>query len=175
MKKEISKFRAINLACGGKLCDEIGWINADHQPNNSKVQKVNLLKKFPFPDDSFDVLYHSQFIEHIDFEMGIKFTHECLRILKPGGIIRIVTPDLEDQANEYLNALKNISNNPNSESAQLEYEWIRLEFLEQLMRNEDGGDMLKFLESKGHKALSYIEKRLGRSGRHIVPELEENK
>jgi predicted SAM-dependent methyltransferase len=34
-------------------------------------------------------------IEHIPFQSGLKLISECFRVLKPGGKLRISTPDLE--------------------------------------------------------------------------------
>jgi SAM-dependent methyltransferase len=65
----------------------------------------DLRKGIPAPDDSADVVYHSHVLEHIDREVAPVFLRECLRVLKPGGIIRVVVPDLERSAEEYLAAI----------------------------------------------------------------------
>lgn len=53
-------------------------------------------KGLPFPDDSVDYIYVGQFIEHINplYEVP-QFLTECRRVLKPGGVARISTPDLD--------------------------------------------------------------------------------
>ena len=144
-KKTSNEFRAINLACGGKLCLKGGWINADHSPDNKQVKKINLLNQLPFDNNSFDVVYHSQFIEHLTPNVGLKFLHECYRILKPGGILRVVTPDLENQAIEYLKQLQELKCKPDSKYTRSKYNWIRLEMLDQLTRNITGGEMVAFI------------------------------
>lgn len=63
--------------------------------NYPKVNIVDIRKKFPYLDNSFDFIYCSQVIEHLQKHDLIKLIEECLRVLKPGGIIRILTPDLE--------------------------------------------------------------------------------
>jgi predicted SAM-dependent methyltransferase len=40
-------------------------------------------------------------IEHLSRHQGLAFLHEAARILKPGGIIRLATPDLEALVEEY--------------------------------------------------------------------------
>jgi SAM-dependent methyltransferase len=65
----------------------------------------NLAKGIPAPDDSADVVYHSHVFEHIDRELAPGFLCECLRVLRPGGVIRIVVPDLEKSAEDYLRAI----------------------------------------------------------------------
>ena len=49
----------------------------------------------PFPDDSAEYVYAGQFIEHLNpvYEAPA-FVKECRRVLKPGGILRMSTPDL---------------------------------------------------------------------------------
>jgi SAM-dependent methyltransferase len=65
----------------------------------------DLRKGIPAPSDSVDVVYHSHVLEHIDREIAPVFLRECLRVLRPGGIIRVVVPDLEKAAEEYLAAI----------------------------------------------------------------------
>lgn len=165
-------FAAINLACGGKLCHQPGWINADHAPSNQHVMRVNLLKSLPFPDHHFDVVYHSQFIEHLTEESAVAFLRECQRILKPGGIMRLVTPDLQNQAAEYLTQLSSLLSNPDDRCAQLRYQWIRLEMLDQLTRHTSGGAMATFLNQHGREIRSYLIARMGRSGVNLIPSMQ---
>lgn len=164
-----SSFMAINLACGGKLCHLPGWINADHSPCNKEVMQVNLLKPLPFHDNTFDIVYHSQFIEHLPMDRANVFLKECYRVLKPNGILRIVTPDLKDQASEYLRNLQEILRDPNNEEAKLRYDWIRLEMLDQLTRHKTGGDMVSFLGQSGLRIQNYLRERLGISGDRMIP------
>lgn len=166
-------FRGINLACGGKLCRESGWINADHNPSARDVQHVDLLASLPFPDKTFDVVYHSQFIEHLPADLALAFMKECHRILKPQGVLRLVTPDLRNQALEYLKTLDAVLTQPNDEQARLRYDWIRLEMLDQLTRHTPGGDMVGFLDTSGHRIHDYLWERMGRSGKNLIPRRED--
>lgn len=165
----IPDFRAINLACGGKLCRQSGWINADHSPSTKEVMRINLLKPLPFADNTFDVVYHSQFIEHLPMEIASAFLAECYRVLKPSGVLRVVTPDLGNQAAEYLRNLQAVLNDRGDEDARLRYEWIRLEMMDQLARHKSGGDMVGFLHRFGQRIRGYLHERLGRSGDEMIP------
>ena len=100
--------KKINLACGSKLCNLEGWENVDFYNSGKGVRKMNLLKKLDYDDESVDVIYHSQFIEHLDHEQAKKFLKECKRILSKNGIMRIVTPDFENQVKEYLSLLNHL-------------------------------------------------------------------
>ncbi len=165
----VAGFAGINLACGGKLCREPGWINADHSPSAKDVIKINLLRTFPYPDNTFDVVYHSQFIEHMPYEKALVFMSECHRILKPNGVLRVVTPDLHNQAVEYLHNLQAVLESPNDEGVKLRYDWIRLEMLDQLTRHTPGGDMVNFLKLSGQNIRDYLWQRMGRSGGDLIP------
>ncbi|GGI82068.1 class I SAM-dependent methyltransferase [Legionella impletisoli] len=161
-------FLGINLACGGKLCNARGWINADHNPSNKSVQRIDLRKRIPYQDNTFDVVYHSQFIEHLPYEKGLEFLKECFRILKPNGVIRVVTPDLQNQTKEYLENLQALLANPRDEVISEKYYWIRLEMLDQLTRHTPGGEMIKFLNSPSVKLHDYLRERLGRSAEMML-------
>jgi SAM-dependent methyltransferase len=69
-------------------------------PENILVH--NLAKGIPFLSSTVDVVYHSHFLEHIDRGMARNFLLEVKRVLKPGGIHRIVVPDLEKACRAYI-------------------------------------------------------------------------
>ncbi len=69
-------------------------------PQNILVH--NLAAGIPFAADSIDVVYHSHMLEHLDREVAPVFLTEVLRVLKPGGIQRIVVPDFEHLCRLYL-------------------------------------------------------------------------
>lgn len=55
----------------------------------------NLSFGIPLPSDTVDYIYSSHFWEHLDRTTGRKLLQDSLRVLKPGGTIRIGVPDLE--------------------------------------------------------------------------------
>ena len=62
------------------------------QQNNIQVKKSDLNKKFPYPDNFFDVVHANQVIEHlIDTD---QFIEEIKRVLKPEGYCIISTENL---------------------------------------------------------------------------------
>ena len=166
--------KKINLACGAKLCLLPGWENVDFQNSGRKVKSMNLIKRLKYNNESIDVIYHSQFIEHLTFDQGLFFLKECYRILKKGGVMRIVTPDLENQVLAYISLLRELKNNPKTEANRLKYQWIKLEILDQLSRNQSGGNQVKFLNQNGESLRDYISERLGRSGIELLDNLSEN-
>jgi len=58
-----------------------------------------------FPDDSFDVVFHSHFITHLERNVAVAVGRECRRVLKPGGVLRAVVPDLEVIVTKYQEAI----------------------------------------------------------------------
>jgi predicted SAM-dependent methyltransferase len=83
----------INLGCGYRPMK--GWVNVD-RARGPEVQVVwNLTDALPFPDYSCSAVFSEHFIEHISKEKAAKFLGECHRVLKPGGVLRISTPDAE--------------------------------------------------------------------------------
>jgi predicted SAM-dependent methyltransferase/GR25 family glycosyltransferase involved in LPS biosynthesis len=83
----------LNLGCGAQVHPE--WTNVDIMPQHPGAFNHDLNKPLPFADASFEVVYHSHVLEHLTKEQGKAFVAECYRVLKPGGILRVVVPDLE--------------------------------------------------------------------------------
>ncbi len=69
-------------------------------PDNLMVH--DLSRGIPFPDASVDIVYHSHVLEHLDRDTAHGFILECARVLRPGGLIRVVVPDFERYCRSYL-------------------------------------------------------------------------
>jgi len=91
------------LAQPGPHCLEIGagwngrpgWLATDlNPPPKLPCIRLDATKSFEIPSESFDFVYSEHMIEHVSFEDGRNMLEECNRILKPSGVIRIVTPSL---------------------------------------------------------------------------------
>lgn len=78
-------------------------------PENIKIW--NLSKGIPFESNSVDVVYHSHLLEHLDRSVADNFVLECKRVLKPGGIHRVVVPDLENLCRKYLSHISACEHN----------------------------------------------------------------
>ena len=48
----------------------------------------------PLPDNSVDAIFHEDFIEHLGQKDQVIFLAETYRVLKPGGVHRVNTPEL---------------------------------------------------------------------------------
>jgi predicted SAM-dependent methyltransferase len=113
----------------------------------------------PYPEHSFDVVYHSHVLEHFKKQRAQQFVGECYRVLKPGGIIRVVVPDLEQIAQIYLQALEKAAMGENGWDDN--YNWMMLELYDQAVRNVSGGEMLAFLKREFISNRGFIVERCG--------------
>lgn len=93
----------LHLGCGRQI--KQGWINIDSGNtfrNKAKLDlSCNLVRGIPFPSGTVDFIFHEHLIEHLHRKDGLKLTKECFRVLKPGGILRIAFPALEDAISCY--------------------------------------------------------------------------
>lgn len=84
--------------------DEVlsGWLNTDlHGYGRSEVVYLDVRRPFPLPNGSFELVYSEHMIEHLTYAEGQHCLRECLRVLRPGGTIRVATPSLERLAALY--------------------------------------------------------------------------
>ena len=72
-----------------------GWLVTDIAPPRLKVGYLDATKRYPFPDASFDFIHTEHMIEHVPYQGGVAMLKECRRVLKPGGLIRVATPDVK--------------------------------------------------------------------------------
>jgi len=72
-----------------------GWLNTDYWAKYPDFIYVDVCRRFPLPDGVFTRIFSEHMIEHIPFEGAVHMLAECFRVMKPGGRIRIETPDLE--------------------------------------------------------------------------------
>lgn len=89
--KDGSSPRWLNLGGGGVIFDR--WLTADIDPRSDVY--VNICRKLPFEDNSIDLVYLEEVIEHVGYDQGMALLQEIHRILKPGGHFRLTTPSLD--------------------------------------------------------------------------------
>lgn len=94
----------LNVGCGTDYKD--GWINIDNN-SDENIEKLDLNwdLRFPLPfgDNSVDFIFNEHFIEHLTVEEGQSAIKDLMRVLRPGGVMRIATPDLQGSIYYYNN------------------------------------------------------------------------
>jgi predicted SAM-dependent methyltransferase len=154
---QVSQPRLVNLGCGRTV--HPAWVNLDLVPAVPGVVRHNLTFGLPFRNDEVDAIYHSHVLEHLRPEQGTKLLQECFRALRPGGVLRIVVPDLEQIAQLYLNYHTRAWQGDSD--AQRRYQWIKLELLDQLVRSHSGGQMGPYLVKLESEDAEFVRSRLG--------------
>jgi SAM-dependent methyltransferase len=161
-----TKPRLLHLACGDQAHPD--WVNVEFFPHSVRysfpvlgalfrrgarqvtsagapLRLADLRRGIPFPDASFDAVYHSHFLEHLDRPAASRFLRECLRVLRPGGVMRVVVPDLEVRAREYLAALE--AARRGEQGADLLHEWSVVDIVDQMTRTDLGGEMQAWIDA----------------------------
>lgn len=146
----------VNCGCGEKWHRD--WFNIDFNSSSEKVKAYNLLKGIPLKSSSADVVYNSCMLEHLNRQQANAFIRECYRVLKSNGIIRIVVPDLENICKEYLSVLQRAR--LGDFVCQNKYEYIVIELIDQMTREDAGGEMAKYWKKRGRNE-RYICERTG--------------
>ena len=153
--------KLLNFGCGSTFHPD--WVNLDTAPVSTQVIAHDLRRGFPFADETFDVVYGSHVLEHLDPAEAIRLLNECFRVLKPNGIVRVVVPDLETIVRLYLTSLEGAL--AGDGDAQVRYDWMILELYDQTVRRSSGGEMGIFLASKlDQKQASFVASRIGDEG-----------
>jgi predicted SAM-dependent methyltransferase len=114
----------VQYGCG-RSCPE-GWINFDASPT-LRLQRLTLIGKLfqsgeivfpkrarfgdivkglPVADGSVRGVYASHVLEHLTYAEFWRALDHTFRMLKPGGIFRLIVPDLQVRAQRYLEKLQ---------------------------------------------------------------------
>jgi SAM-dependent methyltransferase len=104
-----------------------GWINIDMRYVNEKkyVSRTHVYPEqetlgtsddlfivdftegpLPLPDNSVDLIFHEDFLEHVTQRDAVLFLAETHRVLKPGGVHRVNTPELLGSMRRHSNFAK---------------------------------------------------------------------
>jgi len=157
--------RLLNFGCGRTYHRD--WTNLDTLPVSPEVIAHDLRRAFPFDDAAFDAVYGSHVLEHLEPAAARRLLQECFRILRPGGIIRIVVPDLESIARLYVSSLEGAVDG--DRESELRYDWLMLELYDQAVRKVSGGNMAAYLaENTDRRTSRFVMERIGYEGRQAV-------
>lgn len=150
----------LNLGCGRYFSSSHEWINIDIAPVDiNHIYQYHLLLGIPFADNSFNGVYHSHILEHFPREQVLPFLRECLRVLRPGGILRIAVPDLENILRNYLAVLDAARREETGALDRLL--WMQTELCDRMTRQHSGGLMISAWQRADENLTAFIRSRVG--------------
>lgn len=138
-ERPVNAFLCVNIGCGTSVAD--GWYNIDNSPTiwvsripvlrslfgvpvwPKSVHRHDVLKGLPFSDETVDCIYSSHTFEHFTFAQSLLLAKECLRVLKPDGVLRIVVPDLKQLVQDYLSDSDSMASHRFIERLSLSHTW----------------------------------------------------
>ncbi len=154
----------LNLGCGQQIHPD--WLNVDLEAGDPRVFAHDLRRPLPFPGASFSAVYHSHVLEHLPRREAPRFLAECWRVLEPGGILRVVVPDLEGIVRLYVRNLEAALDGDADSLAR--YDWLVIELLDQMVRDRSGGEMLRYWTQDPMPAESFVFARMGEEVRKVI-------
>src|SRR5207253_2085587 len=121
-----------------------GWVNVDLVPRQPGIKRHDVASEpLPYIDGSFAAVYHSHLLEHVPPARAGFFLRECWRVLKVDGIVRVVVPDLEQMADLYVQTVERAWRGE-AEAGRRRH-WLVMEMIDQLAREQPGGQMVTYL------------------------------
>ena len=149
--------RLLNVGCGRRF--HPAWTNVDLESYDPSVSQHDITKGLPYPDDHFDAVYHSHVLEHLEPRDGENCWTNAIACSRPGGVLRIVVPNLEQIATLYLNCHKQAWSG--DRGAAVNYKWMKMELLDQLVRSQSGGSMGQYMAGDEIKNSGFVRARVG--------------
>ncbi|MCS6807665.1 MAG: methyltransferase domain-containing protein [Candidatus Kapabacteria bacterium] len=149
--------KLLNIGCGKHFHE--AWVNIDLISTSPHVRAHDVRKGLPYPDNTFDAVYSSHVLEHLTPEAAYAALREQFRVLRPGGIVRVVVPDLENKAREYIRLLEQVV--AVNQVAEADYDWIVVELLDQMVRDKGGGKMGEYILQPQLSNSEYVVRRIG--------------
>jgi predicted SAM-dependent methyltransferase len=83
----------LNIGCGPAV--KRGWLNIDIDPRLEGAIYMDATQPLGLRDGSVDFAYSEHMIEHVGLDDAIAMLRELHRVLRPGGMLRIATPELD--------------------------------------------------------------------------------
>jgi predicted SAM-dependent methyltransferase len=93
--RKIKRTTKDKLNLGAGPFGKPSYVNVDMFPMPNVDLTLDIRRKLPFNDETFLFIRIEHCFEHLDpIYDAPKVLNECYRILKPGGIVRIIVPDI---------------------------------------------------------------------------------
>ena len=98
--------RGLKLHLGSGTIRLDGWVNIDLETPQADVH-YDIRRGLPLKDGAARLIYHEHVMEHITVDEGAACLRDWHRLLEPGGVLRIATPDLAYVIERYNGDWKN--------------------------------------------------------------------
>jgi predicted SAM-dependent methyltransferase len=147
----------LNIGCGGVT--HPAWINLDLASRNPNVRIHDLRRGLPFADGAVDACYSSHVLEHLAPAEADFFLAQQRRVLKPGGVLRVVVPDLATICRTYCRQLDALLSG--DMGCEFPYDYTLLELYDQTVRSVSGGELGKVWQSCAGQDRAYVVSRRG--------------
>ncbi|KAG1454373.1 hypothetical protein G6F46_008644 [Rhizopus delemar] len=115
---ELSTTRVLDIGCGPGSwvmdmatehshtqfigVDKLPLFPQDIRPANVTFKEADVLAGLPFEDNSFDLIQMRLFLVTFNRTQYIESLNEIYRLLKPGGFVQLVEPQLMDQGDDFI-------------------------------------------------------------------------
>lgn len=130
----------LHLGSSNHLID--GWLNTDLFASPG-VMALDATAPYPFAEEAFDFVFSEHMIEHVPYDAALRMLKECYRVLKPDGVLRIVTPDLEK--------ILSIYPHPSQADGQRYLQWMSKTFTPDVTQNQPAHVVNAFFRLWGHQ------------------------
>jgi predicted SAM-dependent methyltransferase len=156
----------LNLGCGP--VQPPGWVNVDGSNRAKLASRLNWLdrflvavriipptefnrqttifdirKPFPYQPGAVAAIYAGEMLEHFTYAQAQAFLAECLRVLAPGGVLRVRVPDNYEFWSNYVREFEEVRTRPRSEWNDHHARWTSMFFRDICVRRPG-------LSSMGH-------------------------
>ena len=133
--------RRLHLGCGPHILP--GWLNTDRR-TSTDVAYLDMTRPFPLASGTVDYVFNEHCIEHISYARAVAMLREAFRVLRPGGQIRVVTPD--------FTFLKGLHGPDRSPLQQAYLEWASRDYPEETTSSSADIHLInRFFRAWGHK------------------------
>ena len=103
VERKVRDADGILLNLGSGVLGRPGWVNLDIAPGDLEgYYQYDCRKSLPFRDGTVNGIFSEHFFEHLDYTEELPLLlAECMRVMAPGSVIRIIVPDGEKYLKAY--------------------------------------------------------------------------
>jgi SAM-dependent methyltransferase len=159
----MSDKKLLNIGCGETVHPD--WVNIDVVASIPGVLAYDVRRGLPYADCTFDACYCSHMLEHVTRDQATLIVGETYRVLKRGGVVRLVVPDFEQIVRHYLTSLEDVKSGHSKRES--DYDWMMLELFDQTVRGSPGGEMKSYLTDPDLPNKEFITSRIGLEAERI--------